>query len=93
MINARFAKPVDKAIIDEVLRTGKAVIAEENTVRGGFGSAILELLAERGHKSATQIAHIAIPDCFADQGSQEQLRHDVGLTADNVYRKARGLLG
>jgi 1-deoxy-D-xylulose-5-phosphate synthase len=71
LINARFVKPLDHSIVDYISRTGKAIIIEENSARGGFGSAVLELCHENNLKADIKL--IGIPDKFIEQGSQDQL--------------------
>lgn len=84
LINARFVKPLDHSIVDYISRTGKAIIIEENSVKGGFGSAVLELCHEYNLKADIKL--IGIPDKFIEQGSQDQLRKDCGLYYENVVR-------
>jgi len=84
LINARFVKPLDHHILDHISRTGKAIIIEENSVRGGFGSAVFELCHE--HNLKADIKLIGIPDKFIEQGSQDQLRKDCGLYYENIVR-------
>jgi 1-deoxy-D-xylulose-5-phosphate synthase len=82
VINAMFVKPLDTDIAKYIGRTGKAVIVEENSVRGGFGSAVLELCQE--NKIRADIKLVGIPDRFVEQGTQEQLRKICGLDYENI---------
>jgi len=84
LINARFVKPLDDSIADHISRTGKAIIIEENSVKGGFGSAVLELCHEKNIKPDVKL--MGIPDKFIEQGSQDQLRKDCGLDFENIVR-------
>ena len=84
LINARFVKPFDHSIVDHISRTGKAIVIEENSVRGGFGSAVLEFCHENNVKADIKL--IGIPDRFIEQGSQDQLRKDCGLHYENIVR-------
>ena len=84
LINARFVKPLDHSIVDHISRTGKAIIIEENSVRGGFGSAVLEFCHENNVKADIKL--IGISDRFIEQGSQDQLRKDCGLHYENIVR-------
>jgi len=92
VINARFVKPLDRELIlAAVRRCGAVVTVEENALQGGFGSAVLELLADEkitGLKSC----RIGIPDRFIEQGSQAQLRKDLGLDAAGIADRVRELL-
>jgi 1-deoxy-D-xylulose-5-phosphate synthase len=84
VINARFVKPLDRQLIlAEARRTGSLVTVEENALQGGFGSAVLELLEEE-RITDVRIKRIGIPDRFIEQGSQAQLRKDLGLDAEGI---------
>lgn len=86
VINARFVKPLDKAWLLETLHGFRTVVTvEENTVVGGFGSAIRELL--EGH--SIEIRSIGIPDRFVEHGSQPQLRKLVGLDHSTLAENFR----
>lgn len=91
LINARFVKPLDDSIADHISRTGKAIIIEENSVKGGFGSAVLELCHENNIKPDVKL--IGIPDKFIEQGSRDQLRKDCGLDFENIVRIGTELYG
>jgi 1-deoxy-D-xylulose-5-phosphate synthase len=84
VINARFVKPLDRdLIIGEARRTGHLITVEENALQGGFGSAVLELLEEE-HVTGVNVKRIGIPDRFIEQGSQAQLRKDLGLDGAGI---------
>ena len=55
---------------------------EENTGEGGFGAAVLEVLADAGE--ATPVLRLAVPDCFVTHGKTEMLLEEIGLTAAQV---------
>jgi len=86
LINARFVKPLDKTIIEYIRKTKKAIIVEENTVIGGFGSGVLEACQE--HHIKAEVRLIGIPDRFIEHGSQKQLRKDCGLDCKSIVRAA-----
>lgn len=93
VVNARFVKPLDrKLIIDCAKRTGYLVTVEENALQGGFGSAVLELLADEG-MTGVRVKRLGIPDRFIEQGSQAQLRKDLGLDAAGIAAAVEDLLG
>jgi 1-deoxy-D-xylulose-5-phosphate synthase len=93
VVNARFVKPLDGELICALARrTGKILTAEENALQGGFGSAVLELLAEKGLKEVA-VGRKGIPDLFVEHGSQEELRRKYGLDAEGIARAALDLLG
>jgi 1-deoxy-D-xylulose-5-phosphate synthase len=84
VINARFVKPLDRDLILEWARkTGNVVTVEENALQGGFGSAVMELLADEG-LADIRVKRLGIPDRYIEQGSQAQLRADLGLDAAGI---------
>ncbi|HJX03253.1 MAG TPA: 1-deoxy-D-xylulose-5-phosphate synthase [Dehalococcoidia bacterium] len=86
VINARFAKPLDAELIKEyALKTGRVLTLEENTVIGGFGSAVLEMLNEE-NISSVKVKIIGIPDVFVEHGSLDLLRGKYGLDADGIVQ-------
>lgn len=84
VVNARFIKPIDsELILAQAKKTGCIVTVEENALLGGFGSAVLEALSDAGMNSV-RIKRIGIPDRFIEQGTQAQLRADLGLDATGI---------
>jgi len=91
VVDGRFVKPLDgELLIGEALRTGRLVTVEENALQGGFGSAVAELLTERGMQ--VPLLRIGLPDRFIEQGSQGELRQRYGLDAAGVASKVRVFL-
>ncbi|MFN8593014.1 MAG: 1-deoxy-D-xylulose-5-phosphate synthase [Thermomicrobiales bacterium] len=91
VVNARFVKPLDEALILETAtRCGAIVTIEENVRAGGFGSAVLELLEQHGLQIPVRV--LAIPDRVFEQASQARLREMAHLTALDVAKSARELL-
>jgi len=88
VVDARFLKPLDEdLILAAVRRCGRALTVEENVAAGGFGSAVLELLASHG------LAHIpvellAVPDEFVEHGTPSILRSKYGLDPEGIARRA-----
>ena len=92
VINARFAKPLDETLILEAARTtGAVVTVEENVRAGGFGEAVLSLLADRGLADCF-LGAITMPDAIIEHASQSQQRIDSGLDSAGIVRTARALL-
>ncbi|OGU15437.1 MAG: 1-deoxy-D-xylulose-5-phosphate synthase [Geobacteraceae bacterium GWC2_53_11] len=84
VVNARFIKPLDEELILTVARrTGRIVTVEENALQGGFGSAVLELLHDRNLQDV-KVRRLGLPDHYIEQGSQAQLRKDVGIDAEGI---------
>ena len=91
VVNARFVKPLDTELITTVARGVNAVITvEDGVLQGGFGSAVLECLADYGVNNV-KIKRIGIPDIFVDQGPQHLLREQCGIDADGIYHVAKML--
>ena len=92
VVNARFAKPLDAELITDIAsRIKRLVTIEENTISGGFGNSVVELLQQTGI-SDIQIKNIGIPDEFVEQGSQSLLRAKYGLDAEGIIKQVLELL-
>jgi 1-deoxy-D-xylulose-5-phosphate synthase len=77
VIDARFVKPLDTALLDCVAASHQCIVTiEENTLTGGFGSAVLEHLASSG----IPVLRFGLPDAFVPHGDRRRLLSDVGLT-------------
>lgn len=88
VINARFVKPLDAELILGVAqKTGKIITVEENALQGGFGSAVLELIYDHNLQDV-KVKRLGIPDHYIEQGSQAQLRKDVGIDAEGILAAA-----
>jgi 1-deoxy-D-xylulose-5-phosphate synthase len=86
VIKARFAKPLDERLISEwARRTGRVVTLEEAALPGGFGDAVLELLA--GITPATRALRFGVPDRFFDHGSRDSLLRQAGLDSTSIARE------
>jgi len=91
VINARFAKPIDRnAIAEFARRTGLFITIEDHVLAGGFGSAVLEALNEQ--ELHVPVVRIGWPDQFIEHGKLESLREKYGLTAESALEKARPYL-
>jgi 1-deoxy-D-xylulose-5-phosphate synthase len=87
VVNARFAKPLDsELIVDLASRIKCMVTVEENTISGGFGSRVVNLLQKSG-MSDIQVKSIGLPDEFIEQGEQSVLRAKYGLDAKGIARQ------
>ncbi len=88
VINPRFIKPLDSETICSWATALKKVITiEDNCLQGGFGSAVLELLATQGlHQVKTRI--LAHPDSFVEHGPQTVLLHNSGLDTQGIVSAA-----
>ncbi|MEC4687839.1 MAG: transketolase C-terminal domain-containing protein, partial [Nitrospirota bacterium] len=92
VVNARFVKPLDAALIGDVARGVRCLVTvEEGAKMGGFGAAVLEALSEQG------IVHVptklmGLPDWYIEQGPQDLLREKYALTAEGIYQGAKDVL-
>ncbi|MBD3164604.1 1-deoxy-D-xylulose-5-phosphate synthase [Candidatus Woesearchaeota archaeon] len=92
VVNARFAKPLDKKrIIEQAGRCGKVLTIEENALMAGFGSAVLELLQD--NHINVPVERMGIPDRFIEHGDVELLRKDAGLDKESIKRKIMEMVG
>ncbi|MGE5167945.1 MAG: 1-deoxy-D-xylulose-5-phosphate synthase [Deltaproteobacteria bacterium] len=83
VVNMRFVKPLDEALVLELARTHTALVSvEDNTVAGGAGSAVAELLAAKNVQ--TPLLQIGLPDAFLEHASREQLLAEAGIDAAGI---------
>jgi 1-deoxy-D-xylulose-5-phosphate synthase len=83
--DARFAKPLDGELIERLaLEHDLIVTVEENVLAGGFGSAVVEHLADNDLLGTTRVLRIGLPDRFVTHGKPALLREEVGLTPEVV---------
>ena len=91
VINPRFLKPLDSDLIaDWAARTGRVVTVEDNCVQGGFGSAVLEALNERGLH--LPVRRLGYADRFIEHGPQAVLWRAAGIDADGIVHSVLDLL-
>ena len=93
VVNARFVRPLDEVLLDELLANGNRplVTVEEHVERCGFGSIVLEFLAERGKKDI-KIKRLALPNSFIEQGSRGLLLDKYGLSAEGIADSVREVI-
>jgi len=92
VVNARFAKPLDEEMLLRLAReTGGLVTAEENVRAGGFGDAVLELLADHGLADRL-LASITMPDAIVDHGPQATFRQIHQLDGAGIAARAQEAL-
>jgi 1-deoxy-D-xylulose-5-phosphate synthase len=93
VINPRFVRPLDDALICAwASRTGKVITIEDNVKKGGFGSAVLELFAQK-NLWGIQTKVLGLPDKFMEHGTQTQLRHKGNIDAPAIIVEALALCG
>jgi 1-deoxy-D-xylulose-5-phosphate synthase len=85
LVNMRFVKPLDEALVERVARSHELLVTiEENTLAGGAGSAVREYLDGIGLN--TRIIHLGLPDAFPEQGSRAAILAECGLDAPGIRR-------
>jgi 1-deoxy-D-xylulose-5-phosphate synthase len=90
VINARFAKPIDETMLNHYAQKCKTFITiEDNVLMGGYGSAVLEFLSDRGISDVT-VKRIGYRDEFIGQGSISEIHEMHGLTSENVIKTITG---
>ena len=91
VINARFAKPIDTAMLEFYARTVDALVTmEDHVLQGGFGSAMLEELNNLG--LATPVVRLGWPDQFIEHGKPEALRTKYGISVEAALQRLKPLL-
>lgn len=95
VVNARFAKPLDEALLRYLLEDEsiKAVLTvEDHGLTGGFGSAVLEYAAE-AKLDARKMVRLGIPDRFIAQNSRSGQLAEVGIDADSIVERIERIVG
>ena len=83
--DARFAKPLDAELIATLLADHEVLVTvEENVLAGGFGSGVVELLADRDLLGDRRVMRVGLPDRYVTHGAPALLREEVGLTPEAV---------
>jgi len=83
VVNARFIKPMDEELLKKLVKSHKIIVTvEENTLMGGFGSAILETLNRWRIKR--DVLRLGIPDRFIEHGSRNLLLEKIGLSKEGI---------
>ncbi len=89
VVNMRFVKPIDAALVEEMAATHELIVTvEEHQVMGGAGSAVLEVLA----KTNTRALLLGLPDRFVDHGDTAKLLAAVGLDAQGIVKSVRSVI-
>jgi 1-deoxy-D-xylulose-5-phosphate synthase len=87
----RFVKPLDKALLHEVFsKYSKIITVEDGTIVGGFGSAILEFMAQHGYQA--ELRMLGIPDRLVEHGSLKELHRECGYDALGIEETAKEMM-
>ncbi|MGQ8706479.1 1-deoxy-D-xylulose-5-phosphate synthase [Serratia sp. TSA_198.1] len=91
LVDMRFVKPLDEQLVLELAASHEVLVTlEENAIMGGAGSGVNELLMAK--RRAVPVLNIGLPDSFVSQGSQEEVRVDLGLDAAGIRRQIEAWL-
>ena len=91
--DARFAKPLDTDLIDDLAGTHESLLIVEEGSPGGFSAHVMTYLANQGHLDGLlKVRALTLPDKFIDHDSQTGQLASAGLDTDGIYSAARNLL-
>ncbi|MFC6378223.1 1-deoxy-D-xylulose-5-phosphate synthase [Tatumella terrea] len=83
LADMRFVKPMDQALVLELAESHDMLVTlEEGTISGGAGSGVNEILMAA--RRMTPVLNLGLPDRFISQGTQDEVRHDLGLDAEGI---------
>ncbi len=92
--DARFAKPLDRALIRDLVARHEAIVTIEEGSSGGFGAAVLHMLAEEGLlDGGVRVRALTLPDLFLDQASPESMYRTAALDASAIVDCVRSIPG
>ena len=92
--DARFAKPLDKELIIDLVKNHELILTVEEGSSGGFGSHVLLFLAENGYlDDGLKIRNLYLPDVFIQHGDMDNMYEQAGLGSDNIVKTALIALG
>ena len=92
VVNARFVKPLDVAMIDDVAkRIGRIITVEDGQIQGGFGSAVAEHLAQY-HATNVDFKIHGIADIYVDHGTQEEQHAELLLDTNGIVAVTKDFL-
>jgi 1-deoxy-D-xylulose-5-phosphate synthase len=89
VVNMRFVKPLDTDMIKRLSHVKLMVTLEENSLAGGFGSAVAEYLMDSGLSRNLDLLRLGLPDKFIEQGTQEELLTLCGLQPEQMATKIK----
>jgi 1-deoxy-D-xylulose-5-phosphate synthase len=91
LVDMRFVKPLDTALLEKIAADHQLVVTvEDNAVTGGAGSAVNEYLANTGH--TVELLNLGLPDVYLEHGSREQLLEEAGLNSQLIQQSIEARL-
>jgi len=92
VVNCRFVKPLDIDLICELAeKIPRIITVEENLLQGGFGSAVLEVLIDKGINNI-KVKRIGVQDTFVEHGERNTLRAKYGIDDNSIVKEALNLM-
>ncbi|MBD8033440.1 MULTISPECIES: 1-deoxy-D-xylulose-5-phosphate synthase [Solibacillus] len=92
VVNARFIKPMDEAMLHEIMQANLPILTiEETMLQGGFGSAVLEFAFDKQYRNV-QLDRIGIPDEFIEHGEVDLLLEEINVTAEEAVKRITQLV-
>ncbi len=86
LVNARFVKPIDEEMLDELSRNHRLIATiEENVQTGGFGERVMEYVGRKGYD--VRILPLALPDDYVEHGNIQALRKETGLDVETMTER------
>jgi 1-deoxy-D-xylulose-5-phosphate synthase len=83
----RFVKPLDEMLLHEVFSTFEDVLlVEDGCIVGGFGSAVIEFMADNGYQS--RVKRLGLPDRYVEHGTQQELYAENGYDTNGIIETA-----
>ncbi len=87
----RFVKPLDEELLHEIFtHHTKVITVEDGCIQGGFGSAVIEFMADNGYSA--QVKRLGIPDRYIEHGTQPELWKECGYDEEGIYNEAFSLV-
>ena len=87
----RFVKPLDKTLLHQIFTTYQNIVTiEDNCIKGGFGSAIIEFASTYNY--TIPITQLGIPDVFIEHGNLMQLQKSIGIDTESIRQRIAGIL-
>jgi 1-deoxy-D-xylulose-5-phosphate synthase len=93
VVDARFAKPLDTALIDQLARNHAVLITIEEGAQGGFGAFVMHHLAKTGLLDKVRVRSMTLPDSFIDHNTPDAQYDEAQLNADHIVHNALNALG
>ncbi len=87
----RFVKPIDEEILHQVFSAFNLILTvEDGVIQGGFGSAVLEFMAD--HNYSSKVKRLGIPDRFVEHGTPQELYKECGFDAESIVHEVQTLV-